>query len=65
MELHLTLNPEQEANLRAVAEKEGISIHQAAIIGIEAYATNRQQRLAEVIARVISENDELLSRLSD
>jgi hypothetical protein len=53
------------ANLRAVAEKDGVSIHEAALIGIDAYATNREQRLADIIARVIIENDELLSRLSD
>jgi len=53
------------ANLRAVAEKEGISIHDAALAGIDAYATNRELRLAHTIAQVIKENDELLSRLSD
>lgn len=53
------------ANLQAVAEKDGVSIHEAALIGIDAYATNREQRLAKAIARTLQENDELLSRLSD
>ena len=65
MELHLNLSPQQMANLQAIAEKEGLSIHEAALVGIDAYATNREQRLAEAIAQVIKENDELLSRLSD
>jgi predicted transcriptional regulator len=65
MELHLNLSPQQMANLQAVAEKEGVSIHEAALVGIDAYATNREQRLAEAIARTMKENDELLSRLSD
>jgi hypothetical protein len=65
MELHLNLTPQQMANLQAIAEKEGLSIHEAALVGIDAYATNREQRLAEAIARVMKENDELLSRLSD
>lgn len=65
MKLDLDLSPQQMANLRAVAEKDGVSIHEAALIGINAYATNREQRLADIIARVIIENDELLSRLSD
>ena len=65
MELHLNLTPQQMANLQAIAEKEGLSIHEAALVGIDAYATNREQRLAEAIARVKKENDELLSRLSD
>ena len=53
------------ANLEAVADKDGVSIHDAALIGIDAYATNREQRIAEAIARTLKENDELLSRLSD
>ena len=53
------------ANLQAVAEKDRVSIHEAALVGIDAYATNREQRLAETIVRVMKENDELLSRLSD
>ena len=65
MELHLNLSPQQMANLQAVAEKDGVSIHEAALVGIDAYATNREQRLAETIVRVMKENDELLSRLSD
>jgi len=65
MELHLNLSPLQMANLQAIAEKEGLSIHEAALVGIDAYATNREQRLAEAIAQVMKENDELLSRLSD
>ena len=65
MELHLNLSPQQMAKLQAVAEKEGVSIHEAALVGIDAYATNREQRLAEAIVRVMRENDELLSRLSD
>ncbi len=65
MELHLNLSPQQMANLQAVAEKEGVSIHEAALVGIDAYSTNREQRLAETIVRVMIDNDELLSRLSD
>ncbi len=65
MELHLNLTPQQMANLQTIAEKEGLSIQEAALVGIDAYATNREQRLAEAIARVMKENDELLSRLSD
>lgn len=65
MELHLNLSRQQMVNLQAVAEKEGVSIHEAALVGIDAYATNCEQRLAETIVRVMKENDELLSRLSD
>ena len=65
MKLALNLNAQQMANLRAVAEKEGISIHDAALAGIDAYITNRELRLAQTIAQVIKDNDELLSRLSD
>jgi predicted chitinase len=65
MKLALNLSAQQMANLRAVAEKEGISIHDVALAGIDAYATNRELRLAHTIAQVIKENDELLSRLSD
>jgi len=65
MELHLNLSPQQMGNLQAAADKDGVSIHEAALIGIDAYATNREQRLAEAIAQTLQENDELLSRLSD
>lgn len=65
MELHLNLSPQQMANLQAIAEKNGVSIHEAALVGIDAYATNREHRLAEAIAQTMVENDELLSRLSD
>ena len=65
MELHLNLSPQQMANLQAVAEKEEVSIHEAALVGIDAYSTNREKRLAETIVRVMIDNDELLSRLSD
>lgn len=65
MELHLNLSPQQMANLQAVAEKDGVSVHEAALIGIDAYASNREKRLAEAISQTIKENDELLSRLSD
>lgn len=65
MKLALNLSAQQMANLLAVAEKEGISIHDAALAGIDAYATNRELRLAHTIVKVIRENDELLSQLSD
>lgn len=65
MELHLNLSPQQMANLQAIAEKNGVSIHEAALVGIDAFATNREHRLAEAIAQTMVENDELLSRLSD
>ena len=65
MKLALNLSAQQMANLRAVAKKEGISIHDAALAGIDSYATNRELRLAQTIAQVIKDNNELLLRLSD
>ena len=64
MAMNLRLTPEQTAGLRAAAEQDGISMQEAALAAVNAYIARRPQRLADAIARVATEDAELLDRLS-
>lgn len=64
MAMNLRLSPEQTAGLRAAAEQDGISMQEAALAAVNAYISRRPQRLADAIARVATEDAELLDRLS-
>lgn len=64
MAMNLRLTPEQTAGLRAAAEQDGISMQEAALAAVNAYIARRPQRLADAIARVATEDSELLDRLS-
>lgn len=64
MAMNLRLSEAQTAALRAAAEQDGISMQEAALRAIDAFTSRRADRLAAAIARVASEDAELLERLS-
>ena len=64
MAMNLRLTPEQSAGLRAAAEQDGVSMQEAALAAVNAYIARRPQRLTDAIARVATQDAELLDRLS-
>lgn len=64
MAMNLRLTPEQTSGLRAAAEQDGVSMQEAALAAVDAYISRRPQRLADAIARIATEDAELLQRLS-
>ncbi len=65
MAMTLRLSEEQTAKLRATAEREGISMHAAALKAIDDYVERRTQRRDESLARIVKEHAGLLRRLAD
>lgn len=65
MAMTLRLNDEQHARLREVAEREGISMHEAVVRAVDDYTTRRARRRDELIARMIEEDAGVLERLAN
>ena len=64
MAMNLRLTEEQSQALREVASQQGISMQEAALTAIDEYIARRGQRMKSAIERVLSEDQELLNRLS-
>jgi len=64
MAMNLRLSAEQTEALRNTAAQDGISMQEAALAAIDAYTARRGQRLRDAIARVATEDAELLKRLA-
>jgi len=64
MAMNLRLSPEQTDALRKSAAQDGISMQEAALAAIDNYISRRDQRLKGAIARIASEDAELLKRLA-
>jgi len=64
MAMNLRLSDAESEALRAKAEQEGRSMQDVARTAIAQYVTERPQRLRAAIARVRTEDHELLERLA-
>ena len=64
MAMTLRLSDKQSSALKKVAEQEGISMQEAALKAVDDYINRRNKKLTEAIARVKSEDAELLRRLA-
>lgn len=64
MAMTLRLSPEQHEALRKAAAQDGLSMQEAALAAINTYTSRRQQRLKDAIARIATEDAELLKRLA-
>ena len=64
MAMNLRLSPQQNKALKKVAAQKGISMQEAALKAIDEYISHRSEKLTKNIARIKSEDAELLERLS-
>jgi hypothetical protein len=64
MAMNLRLSPTQNQALKKVAAQKGISMQEAALKAIDEYISHRADKLNESIARIKSEDAQLLERLS-
>ena len=64
MAMTLRLSDSQTKALRKTADQEGISMQEAALKAIDLYLSKREARLKGIIARIASEDKELLERLA-
>lgn len=64
MAMTLRLSLEQHEALRKTAAQDGLSMQEAALAAINTYTSRRQQRLKDAIARIATEDAELLKRLA-
>ena len=64
MAMNLRLSPTQNKALKKVAAQKGISMQEAALKAIDEYISHRTDKLNESIARIKSEDAQLLERLS-
>jgi hypothetical protein len=64
MAMNLRLSPTQNKALKKVAAQKGISMQEAALKAIDEYISHRAVKLNESIARIKSEDAQLLERLS-
>ena len=62
--MNLRLSPTQNKALKKVAAQKGISMQEAALKAIDEYISHRTDKLNESIARIKSEDAQLLERLS-
>ena len=65
MAMNLRLSPTQNKALKKVAAQKGISMQEAALKAIDEYISHRADKLNESIARIKSEDAQLLERLSE
>jgi predicted transcriptional regulator len=63
MAMNLRLSDAEAEALRTYAEREGRSMNDVARAAIAAYVSERPQRLASAIDKVLAEDGELLERL--
>ena len=61
--MNLRLSDAEAEALRTYAEREGRSMNDVARAAIAAYVSERPQRLASAIDKVLAEDGELLERL--
>ena len=64
MAMTLRLSNEQTEALRKAAAEDGISMQEAALNAVDAYANRRHARLHAAIERIKTEDAELLKRLA-
>ena len=64
MAMTLRLSEKQSAALKKVAQAQGVSMHEVALLAIDDYVSRRQNRLKSAIQRVATEDQELLARLA-
>ena len=64
MAMNLRLSPTQNKALKKVAAQKGISMQEAALKAIDEYISHRADKLNGSIARIKSEDAQLLERLS-
>lgn len=64
MAMTLRLSEKQSAALKKVAQAQGVSMHEVALMAIDDYVSRRQNRLKSAIQRVATEDQELLTRLA-
>ena len=64
MAMNLRLSDEQLEALRKIAAQEGKSMQEAALEAIDAYTSQRSQRIKDSISKIAAEDKELLERLS-
>ena len=64
MAMTLRLSEKQSAALKKVAQAQGVSMHEVALMAIDDYVSRRQNRLKSAIQRVATEDQELLARLA-
>ena len=64
MAMTLRLSEKQSAALKKVAQAQGVSMHEVALLAIDDYVSRRQNRLKSAIQRVATEDQELLTRLA-
>ena len=64
MAMNLRLSDEQLSALRKIAAQEGKSMQEAALEAIDAYTSQRSQRIKSAITKIAVEDKELLARLS-
>jgi len=62
--MNLRLTEEETAALRRRADQEGRSMQEVARLAIAAYVTDRPERIAAAMNRVLTEDAELLDRLA-
>lgn len=65
MAMTLRLSEEQTARLRAVAKREGISMHAALLKAVDDYLDRRTMRRDELLGRIVEEHEGLLRRLTE
>ena len=64
MAMNLRLSEQQSKALRKVADQRGISMQEAALQAVDEFIAHRSKKLADDIARIKSEDADLLDRLS-
>lgn len=64
MAMTLRLTDDDTERLRARAQQEGVSMQEIALTAVRQYLDNRTARLDSFIARIRTEDAELLDRLS-
>jgi hypothetical protein len=64
MAMTLRLNDEDTAALRVKAAEEEVSMHEVIVRAVRLYTSDRKVRLRAAIERVVTEDAELLERLS-
>ena len=64
MAMNLRLSEQQSKALRKVADQRGISMQEAALQAVDEFIAHRSKKLVDNIARIKSEDADLLDRLS-
>lgn len=65
MAMTLRLSDEQTARLREAAEREGTSMQAVVLRAVDEYINRRVERRNALLAQIVTEDAEVLSRLAD